>query len=75
MPSTEQIKFRTGVYYIPSLCILKSSDSTQKLNQSEQYILTYLLDNHHRPVTKGELLTAGWPDRNVSEASLFQVLR
>ncbi|PSW05384.1 winged helix-turn-helix domain-containing protein [Photobacterium lipolyticum] len=75
MTSTEQIKFRTDVCYIPSLCILKSSESTQKLNQSEQYILTYLLDKHHRPVTKDELLTAGWPGRNVTEASLFQVLR
>ncbi|MGF1756478.1 hypothetical protein L4D76_00720 [Photobacterium sagamiensis] len=26
-------------------------------------------------MTKDELLTAGWPDRNVTEASLFQVLR
>ncbi|WP_299012973.1 winged helix-turn-helix domain-containing protein [uncultured Photobacterium sp.] len=74
MSSNEQIKFRTEVYFIPSLGIIQSADSTQKLNLSEQNILTFLINNH-RPVTKGELLKAGWPDRIVSEASLFQVIR
>ncbi|MCW8329955.1 winged helix-turn-helix domain-containing protein [Photobacterium sp. SDRW27] len=75
MSSNEQIKFRTGVYFIPSLGIIKSPDSTQKLNLSEQNILAYLITNHHRPVTKDELLKVGWPDRIVTEASLFQVIR
>ncbi|MGF1879234.1 winged helix-turn-helix domain-containing protein [Photobacterium frigidiphilum] len=75
MSSTEQIKFRTDICYVPSLGILKSADSTQKLNLSEQYILTHLIENYGRPVTKDELLKAGWPDRIVTEASLFQVIR
>jgi DNA-binding winged helix-turn-helix (wHTH) protein len=75
MSSTEQIKFRTDICYVPSLGILKSADSTQKLNLSEQYILTHLIENFGRPVTKNELLKAGWPDRIVTEASLFQVIR
>lgn len=75
MSSHEQIKFRTEVYFIPSLGIIKSPDSTQKLNLSEQNILAFLIANYHRPVTKNELLQAGWPDRIVTEASLFQVIR
>ncbi|ELR65556.1 hypothetical protein C942_00639 [Photobacterium marinum] len=74
MSSNEQIKFRTEVYFIPSLGIIQSADSTQKLNLSEQKILSFLINNH-RPVTKEELLKAGWPERVVSEASLFQVIR
>ena len=75
MSSNEQIKFQTDVCFIPSLGIIKSSDSTQKLNLAEQYILTFLINHHDRPVTKEELLKAGWPDRIVTEASLFQVIR
>ncbi len=75
MSSHEQIKFRTEVYFIPSQGIIKSPDSIQKLNLSEQKILTFLITNHQRPVTKSELLQAGWPDRIVTEASLFQVIR
>ena len=75
MPTVEQIKFKTDVCYIPSQGMLKAQDSTQKLNLSEQYILTFLIDNHQRPVTKEELLKVGWPDRIVTEASLFQIIR
>jgi len=75
MSSNEQIKFRTEVYFIPSLGIIKSPDSTQKLNLSEQNILTFLINNQNRPVTKDELLKVGWPERIVTEASLFQVIR
>ncbi|KAB1505848.1 winged helix-turn-helix domain-containing protein [Photobacterium damselae] len=75
MPTVEQIKFKTDVCYIPSQGMLKANDSTQKLNLSEQYILTFLIENHHRPVTKEELLKVGWPDRIVTEASLFQIIR
>ena len=75
MSGNEQLKFQTGVYFIPSLGMIKSPDSVQKLNLSEQNILTFLIDNHDRPVTKQELLQAGWPDRTVTEASLFQVIR
>lgn len=75
MPTVEQIKFKTDVFYIPSQGMLKAQDSTQKLNLSEQYILTFLIDNHQRPVTKEELLKVGWPDRIVTEASLFQIIR
>ncbi|MGF1715459.1 winged helix-turn-helix domain-containing protein [Photobacterium chitinilyticum] len=75
MSSHEQIKFRTEVYFIPSQGIIKSPDSIQKLNLSEQKILTFLITNYQRPVTKSELLQAGWPDRIVTEASLFQVIR
>ncbi len=42
---------------------------------SEQYILSYLIENHSTPVTKDDLLKVGWPDRIVTEASLFQVIR
>lgn len=75
MPSTEQIRFQTDVCYIESQGILKTSESTLKLNLSEQYILSYLIDNYGKPVTKDELLKVGWPDRIVTEASLFQVIR
>lgn len=75
MPTVEQIKFKTDVCYIPSQGMLKANDSTQKLNLSEQYILTFLIENHHRPVTKEELLKVGWPDCIVTEASLFQIIR
>ncbi|MGR5146961.1 winged helix-turn-helix domain-containing protein [Photobacterium alginatilyticum] len=75
MSSREQIKFQTDVYFIPCQGIIKSPDSIQKLNLSEQNILTFLIDNHQRPITKSELLKIGWPDRVVTEASLFQVIR
>ncbi|WP_318462964.1 winged helix-turn-helix domain-containing protein [Photobacterium leiognathi] len=75
MPNTEQIRFQTDVCYIESQSILKTPESTLKLNLSEQYILSYLIDNYGNPVTKDELLKVGWPDRIVTEASLFQVIR
>ncbi|WP_036829452.1 winged helix-turn-helix domain-containing protein, partial [Photobacterium sanctipauli] len=64
-----------GVFFIPSLGVIQSETTTQKLNLSEQYILQFLIDNANRPVTKSELLKAGWPERVVSEASLFQTIR
>ncbi|MCG3866130.1 MULTISPECIES: winged helix-turn-helix domain-containing protein [unclassified Photobacterium] len=75
MPNTEQIRFQTKVCYIESQGVLKTPESTLKLNLSEQYILSYLIDNYGKPVTKDELLNVGWPDRIVTEASLFQVIR
>ncbi|SMY16195.1 winged helix-turn-helix domain-containing protein [Photobacterium aquimaris] len=75
MTNIEQIKFRTKVCFIASQGVLKTSESTLKLNLSEQYILSYLIENHSTPVTKDELLKIGWPDRIVTEASLFQVIR
>lgn len=75
MSQAEQVKFPTGVYFIPSLGIIKSSNATQALNQSEQLILSYLLEHNQRPATKQDLIEAGWPDREVTEASLFQVIR
>lgn len=75
MPNTEQIRFQTNVCYIESQGVLKTPESTLKLNLSEQYILSYLIDNYGKPVTKDELLHVGWPDRIVTEASLFQVIR
>ena len=75
MANIEQIKFRTKVCFIASQGILKTSESTLKLNLSEQYILSYLIENHNTPVTKDDLLKVGWPDRIVTEASLFQVIR
>ncbi|WP_163920400.1 winged helix-turn-helix domain-containing protein [Photobacterium sp. Alg240-V54] len=75
MANIEQIRFRTKVCFIASQGVLKTSESTLKLNLSEQYILSYLIENHSTPVTKDELLKVGWPDRIVTEASLFQVIR
>ncbi|WP_236689917.1 winged helix-turn-helix domain-containing protein [Photobacterium angustum] len=75
MPNTEQIRFQTNVCYIESQGVLKTPESTLKLNLSEQYILSYLIDNYGKPITKDELLNVGWPDRIVTEASLFQVIR
>ncbi|MEC6823532.1 winged helix-turn-helix domain-containing protein [Photobacterium piscicola] len=75
MANTEQIRFRTKVCFIASKGILKTSESTLKLNLSEQYILSHLIENHSSPVTKDDLLKVGWPDRIVTEASLFQVIR
>ncbi|MGF1701787.1 winged helix-turn-helix domain-containing protein [Photobacterium makurazakiensis] len=68
-------KFINGVYFIPCLGVIKSDSSTQKLNLSEQYILQYLIDNANQPASKSDLLQAGWPERVVSEASLFQAIR
>ncbi|MGR5129835.1 winged helix-turn-helix domain-containing protein [Photobacterium swingsii] len=75
MSQAEQIKFPTGVCFIPSLGIIKSDNATQELNQSERCILNYLLAHSHRPSTKQALIKAGWPEREVTEASLFQVIR
>ncbi|SKC31022.1 invasion protein regulator [Photobacterium piscicola] len=75
MANTEQIRFRTKVCFIASQGVLKTSESTLKLNLSEQYILSHLIENHSTPVTKDDLLKVGWPDRIVTEASLFQVIR
>lgn len=75
MANIEQIRFRTKVCFIASQGVLKTSESTLKLNLSEQYILSYLIENHSNPVTKDDLLKVGWPDRIVTEASLFQVIR
>ncbi|KJG10647.1 hypothetical protein UA38_00305 [Photobacterium kishitanii] len=75
MVNIEQIRFRTKVCFIASQGVLKTSESTLKLNLSEQYILSYLIENHSTPVTKDDLLKVGWPDRIVTEASLFQVIR
>ena len=75
MANIEQIRFRTTVCFIASQGVLKTSESTLKLNLSEQYILSYLIENHSTPVTKDDLLKVGWPDRIVTEASLFQVIR
>ena len=75
MANTEQIRFKTKVCFIASQGVLKTSESTLKLNLSEQYILSHLIENHSTPVTKDDLLKVGWPDRIVTEASLFQVIR
>lgn len=75
MSNIEQIRFRTKVCFIASQGVLKTPESTLKLNLSEQYILSYLIENHSTPVTKDDLLKVGWPDRIVTEASLFQVIR
>ncbi|MEC6797904.1 winged helix-turn-helix domain-containing protein [Photobacterium sp. S4TG1] len=75
MANTEQIRFRTKVCFIASQGVLKTSESTLKLNLSEQYILSHLIENHSTPITKDDLLKVGWPDRIVTEASLFQVIR
>lgn len=75
MANTEQIIFQTKVCFIVSQGVLKTSESTLKLNLSEQYILKHLIKHHNTPVTKDDLLKVGWPDSIVTEASLFQVIR
>ncbi|MGF1692510.1 winged helix-turn-helix domain-containing protein [Photobacterium kagoshimensis] len=75
MSQAEQIKFPTGVCFIPSQGIIKSNNTSQKLNHSEQNILNFLVEHHHHPVSKDALLKAGWPNRDITEASLFQVIR
>ncbi|KHT61874.1 hypothetical protein RJ45_20285 [Photobacterium gaetbulicola] len=75
MPGQKQFKFTNELIFIPALGIIKSDTTSQKLNLSEQYILLYLIEHVNRAVTKEELLKAGWPDRVVSEASLFQAIR
>ncbi|TDR79032.1 winged helix-turn-helix domain-containing protein [Photobacterium lutimaris] len=75
MPGQKQFKFINGLNFIPALGMIKSDTTSQKLNLSEQYILLYLIEHVNCPVTKDDLLKAGWPDRVVSEASLFQAIR
>ncbi|MGR5062918.1 winged helix-turn-helix domain-containing protein [Photobacterium sp. DNB22_13_2] len=75
MPGQKQFKFINGLNFIPALGVIKSESTSQKLNLSEQYILLYLIEHATHPVTKDDLLKAGWPDRVVSEASLFQAIR
>lgn len=75
MPGQKQFKFTNGLNFIPALGVIKSDNTSQKLNLSEQYILLYLIEHANHPVTKDDLLKAGWPDRVVSEASLFQAIR
>ncbi|MGR5143381.1 winged helix-turn-helix domain-containing protein [Photobacterium sp. DNB23_23_1] len=75
MPGQKQFKFTNGLNFIPALGVIKSNSTSQKLNLSEQHILLYLIEHETHPVTKDDLLKAGWPDRVVSEASLFQAIR
>ncbi|MGF1726222.1 winged helix-turn-helix domain-containing protein [Photobacterium nomapromontoriensis] len=75
MSGKETYIFINGLLFIPSLGVIQSDTASQKLNLSEQYILLYLIQHADQPVTKNELIQAGWPDRVVSEASLFQIIR
>ncbi|MBC7004295.1 winged helix-turn-helix domain-containing protein [Photobacterium sp. BZF1] len=75
MSGQKQFKFTNELVFIPALGVIKSDTTSQKLNLSEQYILLYLIEHANCPVTKEDLLNAGWPDRVVSEASLFQAIR
>ena len=75
MSDQKQYKFTNELVFIPALGVIQSDTTSQKLNLSEQYILRYLIEHTNSPVTKEELLKAGWPDRVVSEASLFQAIR
>ncbi|OAN11619.1 hypothetical protein A3K86_22145 [Photobacterium jeanii] len=75
MSKTVQIKFQTEVCFIPDEGIISSNNTSQTLNKAECNILLFLVENHQHAVTKEALIAAGWPDRDVTEASLFQVIR
>lgn len=67
--------FKNECEFIPHQSLVRSQHRSYPLNYSEHNILSYLLAHKAHPVSKTDLLKAGWPDRVVSEASLFQVIR
>ncbi|PSW13940.1 hypothetical protein C9I98_22205 [Photobacterium sanctipauli] len=69
------VVFKSNVKWNPESDVLWSDQDKVTLNYSEYQVLLVLYRRLGQPVPKEELIAAAWPNRIITDSSLFQVIR
>ncbi|MGF1703638.1 winged helix-turn-helix domain-containing protein [Photobacterium makurazakiensis] len=69
------VVFKSNVKWNPESDVLWSGQNKITLNYSEHKVLLVLYSHLGKPVSKEVLISTAWPNRIITDSSLFQVIR